>query len=163
MQPLKNLIKFLKKIFGTSSPSSSRPIFEPPNFDDFKIFLPKYLSDEAQENLFSELKYFPENLDNRFYTTLLENEHILFQGDGYGAILMPDYKGKTFNQIKAFLISNSCDASNENKRPYSRYLSFAPIIDLTKYKDALCVLIVFLAFPHHYLMKNLYLSKEFLH
>lgn len=37
------------------------------HFEDFKQYLPKYLSPEAQANLFDDLKDFPEN-HKRLYT-----------------------------------------------------------------------------------------------
>ena len=50
--------------------------------DDFRTYLPKYLSGEAQENLFADLRLFPENIDKRFYSTILVDSKSLFQGDG---------------------------------------------------------------------------------
>lgn len=107
------------------------------SFDDIKIFLPKYLSEDQQKKLFDELKSYPENMDKRFYSLALSAEKMLFQGDGFADVPMASYEDKSFRNVKGFLISNSCDSSLENKRIYSSYLSFAPLISLEKYKKAL--------------------------
>lgn len=40
-------------------------------FEEIKKYLPQYLSVPSQENLFEELKSFPDNIDQRFYSDLL--------------------------------------------------------------------------------------------
>ncbi|MGK5086327.1 hypothetical protein WDW86_02115 [Bdellovibrionota bacterium FG-2] len=109
----------------------------PAAFEDFRIYLPKYLSEEQQKQLFDELSSFPANVDKRFYTSRLKDEPFLFQGDGYGAILMADYAQEKFREVKGFLVSNTCDASLENKRLFNPFLSFAPIFSLKKYEEVL--------------------------
>lgn len=49
--------------------------------DELKKYLPKYLSEENYNNLLTELKSFPYNIDNRMYTYSLDN-NIIYQGDG---------------------------------------------------------------------------------
>ncbi len=41
--------------------------------DELKKYLPKYLSEENYNNLLTELKSFPYNIDNRMYTYSLDN------------------------------------------------------------------------------------------
>ena len=103
--------------------------------DDFKIFLPKYLSEGSQSALFDELKNYPSNLNQRFYTNKRKNT--LLQGDGLDNVLAPDHVRKSFRKVKGFLVSNSCDVSRENKRLYRPQLSFAPIVDLAKWEKIL--------------------------
>lgn len=106
-------------------------------FDDVRIYLPKYLSEEEQQKLFFELSQFPENLDKRFYTFCLNNKGNLFQGDIISEILIPDYEQKDFHSAKGFLISNSCDMDLNNPRLYSPFLVFCPIFSLRKYEEVL--------------------------
>jgi hypothetical protein len=107
-------------------------------FDDIRIFLPKYLSDAEQKNLFSELKSFPINVDQRLYSLKLKEENNLFQGDGYKSIIMADYEEKKFIEVKCILLSNTCDVSKKNKRNYCiPYKTFAPIFKLKEYQEAL--------------------------
>ncbi len=106
--------------------------------NDFRLYLPKYLSIEEQNKLFNELSSFPSNLDKRFYTAHLKNEPHLFQGDGYAEISMPDYQQKCLHKVKGFLLSNTCDSSFDNKRLHSPiFLSFTPIHNLKKYEENL--------------------------
>lgn len=48
-------------------------------FEEFRTYLPKYLSADAQHDLFEELKQFPENIDGRLYTTKLQHEQTMYQ------------------------------------------------------------------------------------
>ena len=109
----------------------------PTVFDNIKTYLPKYLSNSAQEKLWSELRSFPANLDQRFYTTQRQNEACLFQGDTVDNVFMPYCQKPTGLKTKSLLISNSCDVSRENKRLYKPYLLFAPIFDLQKWEALL--------------------------
>ncbi len=106
-------------------------------FNDLKIFLPKYLSEEQLEKLFSELEDFPKNIDKRFYSRVLKRQPVFFQGDGFSEVPIADYVSCTFRQTKGFLLSNSCDISPDNKRIYNTYLSFVPLFDLIKWKEVL--------------------------
>lgn len=105
--------------------------------EDIKIFLPKYLSDAQQAQLFSQLSSFPENLDSRFYTSYLKNEVVLFQGDGFKEVSYPDFENQQFRSVKGFLISNTCDSHLGNSRMFAPYLSFAPIFSLQRWQDRL--------------------------
>jgi len=58
--------------------------------EDFKTYLPKYLSTAAQEDLFAELGQFPTNIDKRLYTTRLRDEANIFQGDGLVGLWVTD-------------------------------------------------------------------------
>lgn len=105
-------------------------------FDDIKIYLPKYLSEEKQRDLYNELATFPENIDKRFYSSYLKAEKTMFQGDGVFDVIMP-VNGQELIKVKALLISNTCDASTENTRLFALNLQFAPIFNLKNYEDGL--------------------------
>jgi len=106
-------------------------------FDDIKLYLPKYLSHEKQSALFDNLASFPENLDKRFYSSQLKFLQEIFQGDGFSGVLFPNYEKKQFHELKALLISNTCDSSLSNTRLYKPYVSFTPIFSLKKYENVL--------------------------
>ncbi len=112
-------------------------MFDSDLLDDFKIFLPKYLSEESQKKLFDELKRFPSNINERFYTSKQSNPSQILQGDGFSSVPIADYEHEIFKKAKGILLSNSCDASPSNKRIYIPYLSFAPIINLEKWERVL--------------------------
>jgi len=109
-----------------------------PSIEDIKVFLPKYLSEDDQKKLFEQLKNFPENIDKRMYSEILKTEKDVLQGDGIREIDWPPHQsGDSFQKIKALVLSNSCDISQENKRVYDSYCTFAPIFMLSKYESAL--------------------------
>lgn len=56
-------------------------------FEEIKKYLPSYLSRSSQTELFGELKNFPKNIDQRFYTLKLSEEKNIFQGDGIKDLL----------------------------------------------------------------------------
>lgn len=109
-----------------------------PSLKDVEQYLPKYLSGEDQKKLFAELASYPANIDKRLFSEALKSEAFLLQGDGISVVKYPPQEeGDSFQDIKALILSNTCDISTENKRPYEAYCTFAPIFSLEKYKGAL--------------------------
>lgn len=96
------------------------------NIDDIKIYLPTYLSDETQKQLFENLKNFPNPFDMFLHTSTNE----ILQGDG----LIINIKNKN---LKIMVISNSCDIDINNKRYFESFMLYAPLFSLNKYKDSL--------------------------
>lgn len=86
--------------------------------DDIALYLPKYLSAEAQEELLIALKQFPENISSRLYTTALRHQPVLYQGDVFERVPLIDPNNK-IKEVRAILISNTCDSDTENSRLYT--------------------------------------------
>ena len=107
------------------------------DFSDIEKFLPQYLSKKATENLFAELKNFPDNVDNRLYTNFLANNPIIYQGDGLGGLLSINLPDPKVAEIQAIILSNTCDVDISNERLFESRLVFATIIQLAKYKNLL--------------------------
>lgn len=108
------------------------------DFDDVKRYLPQYLSDADRRALFSELDRFPNNIDKRFYTTSLDSERSLLQGDGVDLLRIADVEHSRFAEAPCFIISNSCDNDSMNKHIYgASRLIYAPIIKIRKYRAML--------------------------
>lgn len=106
-------------------------------FEDYKTYLPKYLSAEAQKNLFVELSQFPSNIDGRLYTIGLQNEQTLFQGDGLASLWVADLPNASIAKTRVMVLSNSCDITQENKHLLGPRLLYCPIISLPKYENVL--------------------------
>ena len=49
------------------------------DFEEIKKYLPKYLSEESTKTLFEDLKAFPDNINNRFYSNVLDDELTIFR------------------------------------------------------------------------------------
>lgn len=107
-------------------------------FEEIKRYLPQYLSGESQKELFSELKSFPDNIDQRIYTSFASISTI-FQGDGFTDMLITDLPSPEIKLKPAMILSNTCDISPLNKRFLSISLIYASIIRYEKYRRTLMV------------------------
>lgn len=107
------------------------------SLDDFKYHLPRYLTEESTKNLFEEIKKFPENIDNRIFTTKLKNEKTVFQGDGINDLPVISLPSDKSVNAKVMVLSNTCDIDPQNDRPFNAQVCYAPIFSLDKYKSLL--------------------------
>lgn len=107
------------------------------SFEDIKKYLPQYLSDSDAKQLFSALKDFPNNIDERFYNSYNLDDNILYQGDclkDIPAFNLPDTCSKL---SQSMAISNTCDMDLNNKRLWNTRILFSQIILLEKLEKAL--------------------------
>lgn len=108
------------------------------SIQDIQAYLPKYLSEENYRDLLRELDSFPDNIDQRMYTTTLP-DNVIFQGDGYESLpfvnLMKIEEGCKYRS--GIVLSNTCDMAPENRRLYSSSIIYAPIMDLQKHVENL--------------------------
>ncbi|MCG8310650.1 MAG: hypothetical protein MI975_24890 [Cytophagales bacterium] len=105
--------------------------------DDFKIYLPKYLSSESEKHLFDSLKDFPENIDQRLYTDYLKDDPVIYQGDGLNNLLAVNLPSLETKEVPGMIISNTCDIDPTNKRNFPSQIVYAPILSFKKYADTL--------------------------
>lgn len=103
------------------------------NFDDFKIYLPKFLSAESDKELFEGLRSFPNNLDSRMYTNYLAETPIIYQGDGIKDLLVINLPNTEIKPTPSIILSNTCDIDLDNERLFSSQVVYAPIFNLEKY------------------------------
>lgn len=103
------------------------------DFEEIKLYLPKYLSASSEQNLFDNLKDFPENIDSRMYSNSQLNDEIIFQGDGIEGILVINFPDTTIKEAKVVVLSNTCDIDLNNVRMYATSICHAPIFNLNKY------------------------------
>jgi hypothetical protein len=104
------------------------------DFEEIKKYLPKYLSEKSTKSLFEDLKAFPENINKRFYGNALEDEIIIFQGDGLRDLLVIDLPNTRVEPFPAIIISNTCDISPENERKVEPKILYCPILRISKYE-----------------------------
>ena len=105
--------------------------------DDFRVFLPKYLSEESTMGLFHELSQSPLNIDSRFYSSPFLYPNAVLQGDGLDGMLLVNLPDTKIGKGKAVIISNSCDVDTSNPRLFASSICYCPIINLNKYEDML--------------------------
>jgi hypothetical protein len=107
------------------------------NLDDIKIYLPKFLSAESDRELFNGLKDFPENIDERLYTTYLHDTKIVYQGDGLNNLLVVNLPKSEIKPVPGIILSNTCDIDLQNERNFPSQIVYAPIFSLAKYRQTL--------------------------
>lgn len=105
--------------------------------EDLKIYLPKFLSAESDNELFEGLREFPNNIDTRIYTNYLIDSNVIFQGDGINDMLVINLPLPDIRPVPSIIMSNTCDIDLENKRNFPSQLVYAPIFNLEKYKNKL--------------------------
>lgn len=103
------------------------------SIEEFKLYLPKYLSPDTEESLFQEIKKFPDNIDSRIYTEYHRNEKILFQGDGIDGMLFVDLPKLKPHNAPGIVISNTCDIDPGNIRSTLSRVIYSPIMNLNEY------------------------------
>jgi hypothetical protein len=104
---------------------------------EIKKYLPQYLSAVSQEELFEELKDFPENIDQRFYSTQLIDHDLIYQGDGIDGLMVSNFPNNEIGYLPAIVLSNTCDINPKNTRYFPARITYAPIFQLEKYKQIL--------------------------
>jgi len=105
------------------------------SYEQIKLYLPKYLSPESSDELFEELKSYPNNL-NKIYQSIESKKKIL-QGDGLDSLPIINLPDKTIANKPVMVISNSCDNDIDNERFYSPKICYCPLMTLKKYKENL--------------------------
>ncbi len=107
------------------------------NFDDIKIYLPKYLSNDSYQKLISNLKDFPTTLHDNFYANDADVGLKLLQGDAIDSLPVVNLPDDRIKNAKVMIISNSCDIDISNNRLFSSHICYCPIFKFSKYKDLL--------------------------
>jgi hypothetical protein len=101
------------------------------SLEEIRIYLPKYLSPESEENLYDQLKQFPENIDDRLYTNYLLEPQVIYQGDGIEGLLVVNLPDTEVRPARGMILSNTCDVDERDN------LVYAPIFNLEKYEKGL--------------------------
>lgn len=106
--------------------------------DDIRVYLPKYLSSENYEQLISELRSFPANIDKRMFTCGLEQD-VIYQGDGLRDMPVVNVENLSLG-VKyrpCMVISNTCDMDLVNTRLFPTTILYTPIFQLSNYIQVL--------------------------
>ena len=106
-------------------------------YEDIRLYLPKYLSEESTQKLLREIADFPNNISNSFYTDRLKNDNILFQGDAINGLLVINLPNTKIGEAPSIILSNTCDIDPANKRAYPSHICYAPIFNLDKYTNSI--------------------------
>jgi len=107
------------------------------SIDEIKKYLPKYLTPEAEDNLFQSLEDFPDNMDEKMYLSEHVSHESIYQGDAFNNFPVINLPSLIVKEARVMVISNSCDMSSQNKRLYKKNVCYCPIIKLNKFKEKL--------------------------
>ncbi len=108
--------------------------------EDLKKFLPTFLPNGEQDELFYGLEQLRNNrlsTIKNFYTHNDTIDTILEQGDGIDGLPIFNLPELHSKYGKGFVISNTCDVSIDNTRVVPMRLLYAPVLNLEKYENAL--------------------------
>ncbi len=106
-------------------------------FEDIRRYLPQYLSQDDAARLFRELERFPENIDSRLYASAFREGKQVCQGDGFRDLLVVHLPSPVAKNAPCMVFSNTCDIAPQNERLDSMRLLYAPIQNLSKYRESL--------------------------
>ncbi|MGH7933698.1 MAG: hypothetical protein ACREQN_11115 [Candidatus Binataceae bacterium] len=102
-------------------------------FEQFKLFLPKYLTPAEGRELFEELKQFPTK--QNFY--LADPPEDLLQGDAWRGFVAINFDSLERKTVSGLILSNSCDIDVHNGRVVDMKILFAPLMRLSSYAELL--------------------------
>ncbi len=104
------------------------------DIEDIRMYLPKYLSAPAEDDLFAELQKFPENMD-KLYTTYRKDDPVIYQGDGIEGLLVINLPETEIRPTRAMVLSNTCDIGPDKKVVWPNCIVYSPILNLSKYME----------------------------
>ena len=107
------------------------------SFEEIQKYLPQYLSSTDQDQLFLDIRKFPNNIDYRFYSAPLTQDENIYQGDGINELLVINLPSNELKFIPSMILSNTCDIDQDNKRLFSSRALYSPIFQLDKYRNSL--------------------------
>jgi len=107
------------------------------SFDEMRKYLPQYLSSTSQNELFKDLKEFPDNIDQRLFSPKLLDHDLIYQGDGIEGLMVNNFPSTETRDLPAIVFSNTCDLNPKNSRFFSSRIVYSPIFKLDKYKHML--------------------------
>ena len=99
-------------------------------FDQVRLYLPQYLSPERQQDLWNELRSFPNN--RSIYSTR-DNDPECLQGDGWRGFVAINFHTLDRKTVSGLILSNSCDVSPANTRATTPSITFVPLMKLQRY------------------------------
>ncbi|PYS98071.1 MAG: hypothetical protein DMF63_17610 [Acidobacteria bacterium] len=105
------------------------------DFDDFKRYLPQYLSPESQRQLFSGLSQFPPQFDKKLYAPGDLGDSTIFQGDGLRDMPVCNLPDTRVELGPVMVITNSCDNSSANPRSTIPSIGYCPIVKLSTFAE----------------------------
>jgi len=103
------------------------------SLEEFKHYLPKYLSPETKEELYQTLRDFPNRREVYARTRAVLDIASPLQGDGWRGFVAINFETLERKTVSGIILSNSCDIDSENARSAPVRVLFAPLLSLDRY------------------------------
>ena len=104
-------------------------------FEQARVFLPKYLSPDSQQQLWDQLRSFPPH--RAIYSSTPARPGDILQGDGWRGFVAINFDTLERKATTGVVVSNSCDVNAENQRALTPNILFAPMFALSRYVELL--------------------------
>ncbi len=104
---------------------------------EIEKYLPKYLSQDQQAQLFAELDQFPDNIHKRLYSSQRDADLLIFQGDGIASLPFTEFPTLEVRNVKVMIVSNTCDIQPNNERRFPACIVYCPLIRFNAYRELL--------------------------
>lgn len=105
---------------------------------DFRLYLPKCLSDESANKLLAGLLRYPACFDGSIYSfSPCQAPVLIYQGDCFtnlDFVFLPD---PSVTQAKGLILSNTCDLDLSNDKKTPRSVIYAPLFNLMNFINSL--------------------------
>lgn len=98
------------------------------------LTLPPFLSAQNKADLLAQLRRYPDNTE---YFGWVPDEPEAVQGDGWAGLVLFDFESAEREAVQGLIISNSCDLAVGNAPMPDQRVVFAPVLELSRYKDFL--------------------------
>jgi hypothetical protein len=100
------------------------------SIEQIRLYLPQYLSPERQQDLWNDLRSFP---NTRSIYSARNTDPNYLQGDGWRGFVAIDFHSLERKTVSGLILSNSCDISLTNLRATTPNITFVPVMKLQRY------------------------------
>ena len=102
-------------------------------FEQARLYLPKYLSPQKQQELWEGLRAFPQSPN--YYSSEPGLSQQVLQGDGWHGFVVIRFESLEKKVVPGLVLSNSCDIDPANAHKFPPSVLFAPLVLLSRYCD----------------------------
>lgn len=104
------------------------------SYDELTLHLPTYLTLPARDALKRAIERHPSASSGPIATVQLFADDLL-QGDLVGSAVFFDFLEERTHKSFALLVSNSCDMSQDNRRPTARHVQYCPVLKWARFLE----------------------------
>ena len=109
------------------------------NIENIQKHIPVYLTAEERGIMFAELRAIASSGTAAGAWSMRHESYknTMLQGDGWHGFRLFEFKTNKPRSVKGIVLSNSCDVDADNQRDYPPRVVFAPLVELSLYRNLL--------------------------